>query len=476
MGALQLPNYPPPRGIRVPAAEMRRLTADLLDRAGMPRERAGWLAARLVECDLRCVFSHGTKHAAHYVRLMRDGRVNPAPEVRVVDESETTAVLDGDGGLGYFPCHRGMEMAVARARAHGLGAVTTGNHHHIGSAGLYSRMALEADCIGLAASSVRYPMDPEDLVLRAAGASPLSVAVPAGTQPPLVVDMGAHMLPHEPELLERFPRVFFKSLGLGAVLQVLGGVLAGIHRPELQAPGSPWVSDQGGFVAAIAVERFMPAGRIQGRHRRIRGPGAPHAALPGRGPRRAARRPGMAMGAGPRPRRHPRRPRAPGNAGGDRRRGRGGHAFRPLRKHPLLNPGGTMKITDVDIIPIRPRLAERNRRDPVRFAGIDHRVVCRVRTDDGLVGYGDHRGGAPSAASVEPLIGRSPFEFIGNGFDPAVGGALYDVMGKHLGVPAYRLMGPQGEGRGLGGGVDAAGVAGGLRRRGRARGASRGTW
>ena len=102
-----------------------------------------------------------------------------------------------------------------------------------------------------------------------------------------------------------------------------------------------------------------------------------------------------------------------------------------------------MKITDVDIIPIRPRLAERNRRDPVRFAGIDQRVVCRVRTDDGLVGYGDHRGGAPSAASVEPLIGRSPFEFIGNGFDPAVGGALYDVMGKHLGVPAYRLMGPK---------------------------------
>lgn len=263
MTFLQLPNYPPAHGIRVPAAEMRRLTASLLERAGMPRERAGWLAARLVECDLRCVFSHGTKQAAHYVRLMRDGRVNPAPEVRVVDESGTTAVLDGDGGLGYFCCHRGMEMAVARARAHGLGAVTTGNHHHIGSAGLYSRMALAADCIGLAASSVRYPMDPDALVLRAAGASPLSVAVPAETQPPLVVDMGAHMLPHEPELLERFPRVFFKSLGLGAVLQVLGGVLAGIHRREMQAPASPWVSDQGGFVAAIAVERFMPAAEFK---------------------------------------------------------------------------------------------------------------------------------------------------------------------------------------------------------------------
>ncbi len=286
---LRLPNYPPPHGIRVPAADMRRLTAALLDRAGMPREQAGRLAALLVECDLRCVFSHGTKHVAHYVRLMRDGRVNPAPEVRVVDESGTTAVLDGDGGLGHFPCHRGMEMAVARARAHGLGAVTTGNHHHIGSAGLYSRMALQADCIGLAASSVRYPMDPDDLVLSAAGASPLSVAVPADAQPPLVLDMGAHMLPHEPELLERFPRVFFKSLGLGAVLQVLGGVLAGIHRPELQAPQSPWVSDQGGFVAAIAIDRFMPVAGFKAdmdgyvaRARRMRPfPGVDRAELPG---------------------------------------------------------------------------------------------------------------------------------------------------------------------------------------------------
>lgn len=289
MSTLQLPNYPPPHGIRVPAADMRQFTAALLGRAGMPGGLAGQLAGLLVECDLRCVFSHGTKHAAHYVRLMRDGRVNPAPEVRVVDESPTTAVLDGDGGLGYFPCRRGMEMAVARARAHGLGAVSTGNHHHIGSAGLYSRMALEAGCIGLAASSVRYPMDPEDLVLRAAGASPLSVAVPADEQPPLVLDMGAHMLPHEPELLERFPRVFFKSLGLGAVLQVLGGVLAGIHRPERQAPRSPWVSDQGGFVAAIAVERFMPLEEFKAdmdgyvaRARRMRPyPGVDGAELPG---------------------------------------------------------------------------------------------------------------------------------------------------------------------------------------------------
>ncbi len=44
---------------------------------------------------------------------------------------------------------------------------------------------------------------------------------------------------------------------------------------------------------------------------------------------------------------------------------------------------------------------------------------------------------------VAPLIGRSPFDFIGNDFNPGLGAALYDVMGKHLDVPAYKLMGPK---------------------------------
>ena len=67
-------------------------------------------------------------------------------------------------------------------------------------------------------------------MLRAAGASPTSISVPAGDEPPLLLDMAANMLPHEPELMERFPKVFFKSLGIGAVRHVLGGVLAGIWR------------------------------------------------------------------------------------------------------------------------------------------------------------------------------------------------------------------------------------------------------
>jgi L-alanine-DL-glutamate epimerase-like enolase superfamily enzyme len=103
----------------------------------------------------------------------------------------------------------------------------------------------------------------------------------------------------------------------------------------------------------------------------------------------------------------------------------------------------TVKIADIDVIPIHPRLAARYAGREVWFHGIDRRTVYRVRADNGLVGYGDHRLGGLSRASLQPLIGCDPFEFVNADLDPGLGGALYDLMGKALEVPAYRLMGPK---------------------------------
>ena len=58
-----------------------------------------------------------------------------------------------------------------------------------------------------------------------------------------------------------------------------------------------------------------------------------------------------------------------------------------------------------------------------------------------IVGYGDYRQGPPSEAEMGQLIDRSPFDFMHNDFHMAIGGALWDLMGKHLEVPAYKLLG-----------------------------------
>lgn len=244
--------------LRIPSEDLHKLAAEMFEKAGTSNQDAELMARLLVESDLRGVLTHGTRQLPGYVRLMREGRVNPRPTVRVVRETRTTQVLDGDGGMGHIPCYQGTHWAVARAKEYGTAAVTTCNHYHFGGAGKYTRIALQQDCIGLAVSSHRLHLDPEKTVLGASGGSPISVAFPAGDEPTLVLDTGATFIDWDAEHFGRDPWPFFKSLGLGAALQGLGGILAGIYKPEFQPPQSPWESNQGGFIAVFDVGCFMP--------------------------------------------------------------------------------------------------------------------------------------------------------------------------------------------------------------------------
>ena len=103
-----------------------------------------------------------------------------------------------------------------------------------------------------------------------------------------------------------------------------------------------------------------------------------------------------------------------------------------------------MKITNIEVIPIAMPLAKRydNHHGRTRMYDIDQHVVVKIHTDNGLIGYGDYEDSSAIASEeIEPLIGRNPFDFLHNNFHMALGMALYDVMGKYLEVPAYKLLG-----------------------------------
>lgn len=255
--SLPMRNKPPEHGIRIPHEDLAQFVSDLFVKVGLYRHDARLMGEILATADSRCVFSHGTRQTAGYIRKIQDGDVNPRPTITVVKEENTTAVLDGDGGLGYFPSYRGMEMAIAKAKQMGVGVVTTRNHFHFGAAGNYSRMALTNNCIGIALSSHRYPMEADRIIMGASGGSPMSMAFPSRTQPPLVLDMSASMMGYDEDLFKEFHYVFAKSLGLGVALHALGGILAGIRRPEFEKPQSPWESNQGAFLAVFNIDHFM---------------------------------------------------------------------------------------------------------------------------------------------------------------------------------------------------------------------------
>ncbi|MBM3263531.1 MAG: Ldh family oxidoreductase [candidate division Zixibacteria bacterium] len=260
---LPMRNKAPDHGIRIPFEDLAQFVADVFVRAGMYPHDARLMGETLASADQRCVYSHGTMQTPGYVRKILAGDINPCPTVTVISETDTTLVLDGDGGLGYFPSFRGTEVAIAKAKQHGVGVATTRNHHHFGAAGHYSRMALPHNCIGLAVSAHRYGLDPAHSLMNASGGSPMSIAFPTRTQPPLVLDMGATFLPTETELMEKYHSVFMKSLGLGVAFQALGGILAGIWISELERPVSKWESNQGAFIAVFSVRHLMSVDQFE---------------------------------------------------------------------------------------------------------------------------------------------------------------------------------------------------------------------
>lgn len=261
-------NVPPTEFVRVRPEALRAYTLMLLRQAGLASVHASLLAKLLVDSDLRGVYSHGTRQVHNYVGLLHSGSLNHRARVRVVAETNATAVLDGGGGLGYLVAWRAAGMAIAKAKATGVGVAVTRHHGHYGAAGHYSRRVAAADCIGISASAVRMLPEPGLPPYFGSGCPPVSIAIPNGSEPPIVPDMGLYISgfindANVEGLFRSMPDAFFKFFGLGAAVQALGGMLAGVYLDDLRS--SPYDADatQGTFIAAIDVAKFLPVAEFR---------------------------------------------------------------------------------------------------------------------------------------------------------------------------------------------------------------------
>jgi len=100
-----------------------------------------------------------------------------------------------------------------------------------------------------------------------------------------------------------------------------------------------------------------------------------------------------------------------------------------------------MKITNVEAIHINPKLCARNANQKPRFSGIDTQTVFKITCDNGVVGWGDCRGHVEAKDQMERMVDRNPVDFLMANINPGLSGAIYDAVGKHLEVPAYKLIG-----------------------------------
>ena len=166
-----------------------RFTSDMLLKIGCPQEDAQLATQVLLSADLRGVDSHGVARLSGYVRLWEKGRINAKPNVKVSYETPSTAVVDGDGGLGLVVAPFAMKIAMEKAKQVGTGWVSVKNSNHYGIAGYHAMMALEEDMIGISLTNASPLVAPTFSKERLLGTNPIAVAIPAREEPPFVADM-----------------------------------------------------------------------------------------------------------------------------------------------------------------------------------------------------------------------------------------------------------------------------------------------
>lgn len=281
----------------------------MLLKIGCPQEDAQLATQVLLSADLRGVDSHGVARLSGYVRLWEKGRINAKPKVIVSYETPSTAVVDGDGGLGLVVAPFAMKVAMEKAKQVGTGWVSVKNSNHYGIAGYHAMMALNEDMIGISLTNASPLVAPTFSKERLLGTNPIAVAIPAREEPPFVADMATTTAANgKLEILQRkgmdTPSGWVqdksgnpttsangvkeggallplggdrehgshKGYALGAVVDILSAVLSGANYGPWVPPFVSFLDPLpnlvgegiGHFFGAMRVDAFRPAEEFKG--------------------------------------------------------------------------------------------------------------------------------------------------------------------------------------------------------------------
>jgi L-2-hydroxycarboxylate dehydrogenase (NAD+) len=262
-----------------------RFTKNVFISIGSSEEHAALAATGLLKADLRGIDSHGIARLTGYIRLWEANRVNATPDIRLVHETPSTGVVDGDGGLGLVVAPFAMDIAISKAQHVGSGWIAVRNSNHFGIAAQHALKALEEDMIGIVMTNASALVAPTFSIERLLGTNPICVVIPAGQEPPFVADLATTTAANgKLEILQRKNKEApagwiqdkdgnistnphelkaggallplggdrdhgsHKGYALGAIVDIFSGVLSGANY-------GPWVPP---FPAYVPVPENMP--------------------------------------------------------------------------------------------------------------------------------------------------------------------------------------------------------------------------
>jgi L-2-hydroxycarboxylate dehydrogenase (NAD+) len=285
-------------------ADLFRFTKEVFKKIGCSDEDADTATKALLSADVRGIDSHGVARLTGYLRLWEAGRVNATPQIKIIHETPSTAVVDGDKGLGLVVAPFAMRIAIEKARNVGTGWVSVQNSNHFGIAAHHAMMALDHDMIGMAMTNASPLVAPTFSIDKMLGTNPICVAAPAGNEPAFVADLATTTAANgKLEILQRKKQATpvgwvqdkdggpstdpnelkkggallplggdrehgsHKGYALGAIVDIFSGLLSGANYAPWVPPFPAYVpmptqqpgKGVGHFLGAMRIDAFRPA-------------------------------------------------------------------------------------------------------------------------------------------------------------------------------------------------------------------------
>jgi LDH2 family malate/lactate/ureidoglycolate dehydrogenase len=175
--------------MRISAERLRSIYAAVARAHGADEQEASLFANGLLRADLRGHHTQGAGILPYLDELFEAGAGRFGVRLDLVREAPSTALFDGHGGAGHVVAMRAMDMAIAKAKATGIGFVTVHRSADCGMAANYALQALDYGMIGIAMSTGPLLVAPWGGRDPQFCTNPLAIAVPAGREDPIVIDM-----------------------------------------------------------------------------------------------------------------------------------------------------------------------------------------------------------------------------------------------------------------------------------------------
>lgn len=282
---------------RIDARQLLEFAAAVYTSAGVPDADARLLADTLVQADLWGHQSHGVLRLGWYLDRIRNGVMRPVPKIEQVVDAGAIGLIDGHDSVGQVVTMHATGQAIARAKAHGIGAVGVRNSNHFGTCMYYTLAGARENCVTLLTSNGGPAMAPWGGRKKIIGTNPWSVAAPAGGHPPLVMDMANTGVARGKIYLARnkklpiplgwainsdgepttdpqeaidgiiLPMAEHKGYAIAVIVDLLSGVLTGsgflsaVHSPYKTAEKS----NCGHLMIAMNIEVFQPVPEFHAR-------------------------------------------------------------------------------------------------------------------------------------------------------------------------------------------------------------------